>query len=100
MPVPPESGAVGELKLVDRQTFYSADQLYYSRITREIVAQSYKEALRASGWRLEQERIDDYHELWFCKDGVLASIAFFEGGDTLHYKLGLTTGGWAIKVCG
>lgn len=100
LPVPTGVQSLGDLKLTDRQTFYYAEQRFSSSVSRDAVTRSYKDSFRADGWRLAQESGDEFHSLWFCKNGVLASIDFFGGADTPRYKLSLTTGGWVIRVCG
>lgn len=100
LPVPSGVKSLGDLKLTDRLTFYYVDQHYSSSVRRDAVAKGYKDSLLADGWRLTKEGDDEYHSLWFCKNGVLASIDFFGDMDSLTYKLSLTTGGWVIRVCG
>lgn len=100
LPVPSGAQSLGDLKLTDRLTFYYADQRYSSSVNRETVAKSYTAVLLAEGWRTAWKSNDEYHSLWFCKNGVLASIDFFGDPNSPTYKLSLTTGGWVIRTCG
>lgn len=100
LPAPSGAQSLGDAKLIDRMSFYTVEQRYTSSISRDTVARGYTEILLADGWRPAWESHDEHHSLWFCKNGVLASIDFAGATNSPTYKVTLITGGWVIRVCG